>query len=350
MLKMIPDRAVCAPLCRDEALFRPMTAFNLTRPTLSDDTKENYLRRYRQLYKRFSRDTNDQKMSADELVAQLILLKPSLTMGSWRTYKNAVLYALETLFPSHETAIEVLKSESSATLAKTSSNTSGRKVKHVTEGVWQAIQSALRKRSKDGHRHSQALLDFGCASLATGLRPSEWCFSEIGHHADSGREVLRVRNAKHSNGRANGAWRELFIDELDDADRAAVSATLAYCAAANEQQAAQTITALRNEIGIVRSMAVVTAKRPQSNVTLYSFRHQFIADAKTTFEDPVLISALVGHNSTKTAFEHYGKRRFGMRGVRVYPTPDSVAAVQNVHLETYKAFLAERLQSQPFSL
>lgn len=321
-----------------------------TEPTLSEDTKAKYLARFQSFARRFAKDANKDDLTPDEVVAHLILLKPTLSMTSWRTYKNAALYALRTLHPAHELAITALEEESSAALARKTVNTSGRKGKRVPESAWKALQTGLSKRIKDEHRHAQGLLDFLSSSLITGLRPVEWCFSTIAKHAATGRDVIRVRNAKHTNGRANGEYREIFIDELTAEERSGIERALAYCSASTEEQAEQIITALRNELGIVRGSAIVTAKQPQSSVTLYSFRHQFIADAKLTFDDPVMISALVGHNSTKTAFQHYGKRRFGSSQTRVYPTPESLEAVQRVHLEVYKEFVADRAARRPFTL
>ncbi len=179
-------------------------------------------------------------------------------------------------------------------------------------------------------------------TLLVGLRPIEWCYSELTTHAATERPVLRVRNAKHSNGRANGAYRELFVDDLAPGELATIQEALRYCAAASDEDAQRIKLALKHEMEAARMMAVAGSRKPMSSVTMYSFRHQFIADAKQTFETPLLISATVGHNSTKTAFEHYGKRRFGRGKVRVYPTPESVAAVQNVTLETYRSYVAAR--------
>jgi len=271
-------------------------------------------------------------------------------MDSWRTYKNSVIYALTTLFPGNTTALETLRNESSADLPKTSGNTSGRKTKQVSQTAWDALQVGLRKRIKDGHRHAHGLLNFLNATLLTGLRPSEWCFSVISIHPTTGRPTLRVKNAKHTNGRANGEYRELYLDGLNEIEMNSIKSALQYCAAANQEGAVRILTALRNELGIVRNSAIVGSKKPQSSVTLYSFRHQFIADAKLTFDDPVIIAALVGHSSTKTAFEHYGKRRFSNTRVKVYPTIESVEAVHKVHIETYKKFVTERTTSRTLTL
>ncbi len=310
-------------------------------PTLSEKTKSHYLVRHRQLHDRFARENNQETLSPDELVAYLILLKPTLCQRTWRAYKSACVYALELLHGQHEAAIELLRGETSEDLPRTSLATSGTKAKHVPTAAWNAIKAALNRRARNNHVHAKPLLDFLEATLLTGLRPVEWCNARIAIHAPSQRQVLRVKNAKHTNGRANGEYRELFIDELSEADREVIEKTIAHCQV-NEDEAPQLLKALSNEMAICRDSALVRRYDQSSSVTLYSFRHQFIADAKASLDDPVIISAMVGHSSTKTAFEHYGKKRFGLGRIRVLPTPESIEQVMRVRLETYKSYVAQR--------
>lgn len=319
-----------------------MSSFNTKTPTLSDKTKAAYLRRYQSLRSRLGNENGNADLEPEEVVALMILAKPNWSMHTWRQYKASVLHVLETRFPHLDEAMEQLRSESSAGLAKKSDRTSGRKIKQVPDKVWNALQATLRARIKHGHKHAQGLLDVLNATMITGLRPNEWGFSRISVHGETGRQVLRVRNSKHSNGRANGEFRELFIDELSESELATVKAALSYCSAATAEKASQIQLALKNELDVVRDRTIRGSRKPQSSVTIYSFRHQFIANAKDTFDDPVLISALVGHSSTKTAFEHYGKRRNSSSKVRVYPTPESVEAVHKITLELYRDFVAKR--------
>lgn len=318
------------------------TSFNQTTPDRSAATVAGYERDYRRQVNRLAKETGVSNPTPDEVVADLILRRPNLTMSSWRYNKAAALYFIETYHPEHHEAIEQLRQHSSAGLKRTSANTGGRKIKHVPETPWREIRHVIERRIKDGHRHAGGLLSVLEGTLLVGLRPIEWSFSELTLHEATQRPVLRVRNAKHSNGRANGAYRELFVDDLSPQELETIREALRYCAASNPEDAARVKLALKHEMEAARMMAVAGSRKPMSSITMYSFRHQFIADAKQTFETPLLISATVGHSSTKTAFEHYGKRRHGRGRVRVYPTPESVAAVQNVTLETYRSYVAAR--------
>ncbi|RJX30891.1 MAG: hypothetical protein C4516_09115 [Oxalobacter sp.] len=318
------------------------SAFNETTATRSRKTERAYVSRYHALKKRFEKERGIDNFSSDEVTAHLIFLKSELTMASWRVYKAAVLYVLETEYPDNEHAIDALRNESSSDLKKTSNKTSGKKDKRVDLSAWAALSAGINRRIENGHKHAKGLMHVLKATSLVGLRPNEWCFSSISKHQGSGRPVLRVRNSKHSNGRANGEFREMFIDQLNEEEMQSIEGALKYCACQNPDEATKIQKALKNEFEATRSESITRTRQSQANLTLYSFRHQFIADAKKTFENLVLISALSGHSSTKTAFKHYGKRRSGRSLIKVIPTPESVEAVQKVTLETYRQFLAKR--------
>lgn len=326
-----------------------MDAFNRTAPTLSPSTAVRYEERYLALERRYSKDAGVENMTPDEVVASLLQTKPTLSMSTFRQYKASVLYYLERHHPQHEIAIDRLRGESSAGLKKSTSMTSGPKQKFVPNPVWDVIESALTERADIGYKRAEGLRNVLAATLVTGLRPNEWTSAQFGHHAESGRPVLRIQNSKATNGRANGETRELFIDDLPPADVAAIGGAIEYCRARDDSEADGIVQSLKNELADTKRWIMIKERlnakvraRHIHPITLYSFRHQFIADAKSTWEDPVIISAAVGHNSTKTAFEHYGKRKHAQRQVRVLPTPESVASVQNVKVELYRAFIEKR--------
>ena len=306
--------------------------FGKDKPTLREETSRRYWLRYLQLKKQFETENAIDALSPEEVAAFLIGRKEMYSMSTFRQYKASVLYVLRSQYPDHELAIASLEAESSAGLAKRSTRTSGRKLKYVPDEDWKKLEKTLENRIETGHKNALGLLYFLQATLATGLRPVEWCYSEAGTDAASGREILRVKNAKFSNSRANGEFREMYIDGLQAAETAAVKGAIAFCSAENDEQAERVLKALRNEFDKTRRLA-----QCKSGITIYSFRHQFLADAKKTFADAVLISALAGHSSTRTAFEHYGKRRYGSGRVKVTPAPESYDAVRKARQEIYKS-------------
>lgn len=281
-------------------------------------------------------------VTPDEVVASLIARRSEMTGIHWRVYKNAVVYFLESYHPDHATALEELRGLTSEGLPTKGVKTSARKKKHVPASAWTAINFALAQRAARGHRYARALQAFCEATLLTGLRPIEWAFSSLDTHPIDGRRILRVQNAKHSNGRANGEIREMYVDALTSEELRVVEETLTFSRCEDDAAAKRLQTAYRHELEAARGIELSSRASAQSNVTLYSFRHQFIANAKLTFQDPILIAAVVGHSSTKTAHTHYGKRRNGRGQVKVYPTESSISAVHSRHLEQYSAFIATR--------
>jgi hypothetical protein len=321
-----------------------MTLLITQRPTRAEKTKVAYEKRYLQLRNRFGRELKRTDLAADEVVANLVLLRQDLSQRTWRNYKNSVMHYLETYHPENAAAIDELKKWTSRGLKKQSTQTSGLKIKQVPAAALAAIRFALEQRIKRDHRYAHALLSVCEATLLVGLRPNEWMFSELAAHPDDGRPIIRVRNSKHSNGRANGEYREMYVDGLTEAELAHVRNALSYCACETDEQGVKLQVALKHEFEAARGVDLSPRRGP--NVTLYSFRHQFVSDAKRTFADPVLTAAVCGHSSTKTAHEHYGKRRHSRSGVRVYPTATSVAAVQSRYLEIYRDYVANRAAPQ----
>ncbi|MEX3556522.1 MAG: hypothetical protein VB131_08305 [Burkholderia gladioli] len=319
-----------------------MEPFASFTPTISDKTKIEYEQCYERNRKRFMSDLGKPDMAPDEVVAHLILTRTEYAARTWRFYKSSAIYYLETYHPHHETAIDELKRHGSGDLRNGSSNTSGRKRKDVPDSVWREIKHAIQERIKQQYKHAATLLAVLEGTLLTGLRPNEWAFSELGQHETDGRRILRVRNSKNTNGRGNGTHREMYVDELEAREIEVIARALAACKSETVEEAARLQLALKHELEAARALAVAGKRRARSSVTLYSFRHQFVANAKLTFENPVITAALSGHSSTKTAHQHYGKRRNGRAMVRVYPTESSVAAVQHRYLETYRDFVARR--------
>ena len=64
-------------------------------------------------------------------------------------------------------------------------------------------------------------------------------------------------------------------------------------------------------------------------ISLYTSRHQFVADAKRAGRSKMEVASLMGHSSDETATIHYGRRIQG-RGESVpLPDPEEVARVRD---------------------
>jgi hypothetical protein len=150
------------------------------------------------------------------------------------------------------------------------------------------------------------------------LRPKEFQGARIEGH------ILRVKNAKASNGRANGEVRDRDLTgypEIADLDE--LLATLPQTAA---EAGGWTKLWGRLSSRLARVCRVLGIKR----VSLYTTRHQGMANAKTWMTAEQLAAA-AGHRSTRTAVTHYAHRTKAWRTVRrvALPTEASVAMVKS---------------------
>lgn len=165
------------------------------------------------------------------------------------------------------------------------------------------------------------------ANVAVGLRPSEWRFARIEVRED--RQILVVRNGKHSNGRSNGSHRHLDITELTPGDLVRVRLQLKVIRQiANDDLSWKTYyEGVRQAIRrIFRNHLGGRRKYP----SLYSTRHQFAADAKASGLRKVEVAALMGHAIDETAGMHYCAGRHGNGRCMVKPDKREVAMVRMV--------------------
>jgi integrase len=317
------------------------------KPTRMLKTEVAYEQRFQTLVKKYSRKLKvaPEKLDPSHLVSHLLADKSTLSMSSWRQYKAAVLFVLKQRFGHDELTIEILENESSRGLPRTGNQTSSSKKKHIPRESLDAVLAKLLEREQQGYRNARLMRLFAQHTQLVGLRPNEWITAEIERRGTS--KLLVVRNSKNSNGRANGESRAMILEELSASEIRGIKETIAAfqlelsstgLGALDEEHQIKALLQrmryeLRSSIAAVliqfgEQHGVKKARQMLQGLTPYSWRHQFFADCKLTFDDPVIIAALGGHSSPETAFEHYGKRRNGTAAVRVAPTPESVAAVR----------------------
>ena len=89
----------------------------------------------------------------------------------------------------------------------------------------------------------------------------------------------------------------------------------------------------------------------RGNITLYTARHQFSANAKSDGLSKEEVAALMGHASIYTAGEHYGKRRgghgsVGARGEGGAKTRQTVVSPHIDNLRKVEALEQERQEKR----
>jgi integrase len=132
-----------------------------------------------------------------------------------------------------------------------------------------------------------------------GLRPGEWQHARVRR----GRWLV-VRNAKNSNGRANGNFRIFDLSPLSAADR---------------QQIVQLIDLMRQETArggwdklldvLASRLCRICRSAKLKRLCLYAFRGTAAARLKAGKLSPAEIAAVMGHASDATAQRHYPSSR-----------------------------------------
>tara|TARA_R110000737_G_scaffold127218_3_gene159768 strand:+ start:26439 stop:27449 length:1011 start_codon:yes stop_codon:yes gene_type:complete len=211
----------------------------------------------------------------------------------------------------------------------------------VPPSVITALHRAARQR-KSRSRFAEHAATLAEATALIGLRPCEWADAAW---EDEERTILVVRNAKRAEQmmdrgpfagriwkRGNGDHRALELS--DDPEIRTHIQSLADDMLAFEVQSPWS----RHRVPIWAEFKALLdlcfqcdwLDRKYADLTLYSFRHQFSAEAKALF-DQVEVAAMMGHISSRTAGQSYAHRRRARAGILgVKPTPSALAAVEHV--------------------
>jgi hypothetical protein len=266
------------------------------------------------------------------LVGWLSQRRQEYSSSTWRQYKSACLCSMENelelldsrvdptpLIESIETLKTIDGNGDSAQTGKTSS----RKLKKFPVSDFDVLDTYLK--SKPHHLHD-ALRDWLQAGLWTGLRPVEWRDATfINVH---GVPALLVQNAKHSNGRAHGKTRTVVMHRMSTAE---IDIVKRHLARVHQWEAAGAYQRMYQ--GCINKMYLAVRKvwpKRTRHLTLYSTRHQFVADAKASNLSLLEIAALMGHAVDETATAHYGKRAAGQQILKVQAVAEEVARIKQI--------------------
>ena len=268
-------------------------------------------------------------------------------------------------------------------LASYNARTSSTKDKRFPQPLLDRILSMKAQGKKNSASELSLLQDFLLINTKIGLRPVEYQNATLIRHdiahnphilsklsfshivganklglvvkaQDDTKPLLLIKNAKNSHSRACGEYRLLYLDVLknseidilrkmmitmrdinEGSDKSFAMSVIKpmarklYYILTSDEQCKTIIKRLHDEkLRSYRKQSktqkryLPTYKRP----TLYSTRHQAVANAKSAKLHPVLIAACFGHSSVHTAEAHYGKSVFG-RGGGIMPAQASVNEV-----------------------
>jgi hypothetical protein len=272
-----------------------------------DDTQARYLTRVPGLFARVATDLYGQAdfpVSALR-VAQWLSDHCHLYTASTIRQNRSALKAFVELDPAssphHASISQVLDSiDVSRCVRPGKGKTSSGKTKSFPRQDFELIVQALASSEHPINRLAALMLE---AILITGARPIElreilFCVGE---------PTIRVRNAKNTNGRANGDYRYLIIQNEQHYKKmlTALSALDAYLIDNDNLEHHALLLRVDDAIRRARKRLWPRA-RTGKRYTLYSARHQASAGFKT-IHSCADVARLMGHNSDETSGSHYAR-------------------------------------------
>ena len=210
----------------------------------------------------------------------------------------------------------------------------------VTKKFNDAILLKLVSTDKDRLR---PLTLFIKANLMLGLRPTEWAdisfFSQYdpSRRRKVGQKVVlgvSVKNAKVSAERGNGEFREIILNNISLEQLAIIRE---YRQVVYNFIETHPDEILRDGLyysfykNLQQQLKLFLSKHGiESGESLYSTRHQCVANAKERGLSAIEVAALFGHKSPATAKAHYGRKSEGKGGLSILPSVMSMEAVKQL--------------------
>jgi hypothetical protein len=287
----------------------------------SPATQQLYLSRGRGLMERFKRE-NDIHISMEDIDPRdfanwLLGLKPFLTRNTWRSYRAAALAIVQSIPSIYlDEALALLNSDlqvgdddgAPISKRKNDENATGASLRAKRMDHQHLHQLKRRLLVSTRSQVQGWLRDWLEAGINTGLRPMEWSVTALERRPDrrfpNGRVWLHVVSAKAADGRAT--HRTL---DLSNFSTQAVEAVERMVNRSREWVMMGVWADRQADVGkLMRKLCKLMFPRMQKQYTLYSLRHQFIANMKTIYTREE-VAAMVGHISLDTQVEHYGKKR-----------------------------------------
>jgi|TARA_R100000900_G_scaffold133285_2_gene109970 hypothetical protein len=306
--------------------------FETENVTRTEQTEADYRKRASSLLERYARETGkDWDLHPHALLQWLHGFRDGVSAAYWRRTRAALAWYFQALGQSAlSDSIRAVTTEGCAPPTHTSAN----KKKSVTDEELAALTKFLL--SPGASELSVATYYFFVSCLITGMRPSEWgqCDVKIisGTEKDTvdGIDIV-VQNAKATNGRAHGATRTLHFSRQYLSPQE-IQALINHWRFTAQRVADGTFPLFQRDAGKkIQYAARKLWPRKRRRITLYSTRHQSMANGKASGLPRAVIAAMHGHATDRTCADHYGRKQYGKAG-RVYAQvpEEEVARVRQV--------------------
>jgi len=261
----------------------------------------------------------------------------------WLTSGASAVFAGDGDLSEYSQAFDRITRLDAKCLPNRTSNTSGTKLKFFSQQALMDLTDYTRETTRS--QHAGTALAFVRANLLVGLRPIEWFHASLCSYiypdtrgTDQQKPVLalHVANAKNTHGRANGESRDILLESITVEEAATLRHYLEIARRYAERFPVETpIEDISKEFYGSLQHVMTKAWRAkgytrEARPTLYSTRHQTVANCKRSGMSNREVAAFFGHISTSTAKKHYGKKASGWAKNTFHPSQESVAAVKVV--------------------
>lgn len=241
---------------------------------------------------------------------------PSWAQGTWRMhrcgYREFLLKMVtEGRLPKERAERIIVELERAQGLKKNErpKRTSAFRKKVVKPEDIQKIAELVTRNKNDW---GEALILWLESAITTGLRPNEWRTAELVERG--GRLILRSDNFKYNDERSYGPVRELDISDVGEDRIVTIKKHMNVVTGMKDGGMWERYYAGCSALLLLCNKKLWT--RRKANITLYTGRHQFSANAKADISvSDVERAAMMGHGTPVTSSERYGHRRHGKSGL-----------------------------------
>lgn len=310
----------------------------IVKPTRTEGTTQKYLARAQQLLMTIPTSylSNPEiGLHPLEIAKWLHDTAPGLRKSTFRLYKAALGCYMEHMAKQYPEAaadyaaghaeLQKLSSKLAAPRKSLPDRTSSGKVKYVHLDDLMALCLNMVTSNSEWRRRACLWLASG---IISGLRPIEWKNTEILEKTSDGGLTLKVANAKNTNGRANGEYREISIPPGWMAEYVTKHLQELQTWLSHGFDYEDYYATSRNELR--RAVLELWPNNKNRHYSLYSGRHQFCANLKREGKTKREVADQMGHASEETASEHYGKRRSGHSGLAIKMKMPSVISTPDM--------------------
>lgn len=267
--------------------------------TKTIETEIKYLEKAEQIVKRFEKETLlNIHSSLDDFYAWFYDLLTGLSPSSIRLYKAVMVYYFEQIKAPIQ-IIGLIKNIHIEQTDELPKRTSALKNKKVIEPVLKKVVSRILNTKSEYSIFTALLL---VTNLYFGFRPVEW------KSAAYDDKSITIKNAKATNGRANGKYRVISFQKKNDYFTLA-KALIAQIDSLLKRHTWETVYASSRSL-LYYSQHDIPA---EDKISFYSTRHQVAANLKQTGLSREEIAVIMGHKSINTASIHYAKKNVGRK-------------------------------------